>query len=59
MVGTVARATHKHFRDVNKRVRAQRAAIEVVSRLPHVRSSLYPGSAPSRTSNLPPCLKKD
>lgn len=40
MVGTVARATHKHFRDVNKCVHAQRATMEVFSRLPHIKCTL-------------------
>lgn len=41
MVGTVARATHKHFRDVNKCVHAQRATMEVFSRLPHIKCTLF------------------
>lgn len=31
MVGTVARATHKHFRDVNKRVHVQMTKIDIFS----------------------------
>lgn len=41
MVRTVARATHKHFRDVNKCVHAQRVTIEVFSRLPHINCNLF------------------
>lgn len=60
MVGTVARATHKHFRDVNKCVHAQRATMEVFSRLPHIKCTLSSSREYTRHIQTPnvPVFKK-
>lgn len=60
MVGTVARATHRHFSDVNKCMRAQRATIQVFSRLPHIKSTLFLSRKYTRGIQTPnvPVFKK-
>lgn len=56
MIGMVARATHKHFRDVNKCVRAQRGA--VFSGLAQRKCSVLSPCASNKSKHMHACTKK-
>lgn len=58
MIGMVARATHKHFRDVNKCVRAQRGAVQVFSGLAQRKCGVLSPNASNESKHMH-ALKRD